>query len=384
MNREEIQNKALEALMDKKRASINVSMGVGKTLIGLRHIEAMFNHPSYLEGEYYINGRHYKQKFLVVVPKLSVKKAWLDDMKKFKFMYKSMVDFTTYIGLKNKNPKYYHTVYLDECHSITPNNYPWLYKYCKEYSGRIVGLTGTYPKTGVKAQLCNGFCPCVYSYTPDDAVNDGILNHYKIIVHLLPLDERKNREKKNKEGKTFMSSEKLDYQYWDSICSDYYKSDSERMRDAIMRMKVLQSFASKERYAKNLYEEQKDKTILFATSTAQANRIDKHSYHSKNIRSEKNLTDFKEGKINKLTCVEQLNEGVTIPGLKVGIIMHSFSNNRKSAQKIGRLLRLSANDTSTIHILCYENTVDERWVRNALADFEQENITYKKAKFYGN
>lgn len=40
----------------------------------------------------------------------------------------------------------------------------------------------------------------------------------------------------------------------------------------------------------------------------------------------------------------------------------------------GRLLRLNPNETSICHILCYENTIDEIWVNNALKSFDQEKI----------
>jgi superfamily II DNA or RNA helicase len=74
--------------------------------------------------------------------------------------------------------------------------------------------------------------------------------------------------------------------------------------------------------------------------------------------------------------VLQLNEGVNIPNLKEGIIMHAYGNERKTAQRLGRLLRLNPNDTSTINILCYANTVDENWVAQALEDFDQSKINY--------
>jgi superfamily II DNA or RNA helicase len=38
MSREEIQKQALDTLIANKRSGIAVSMGVGKTLIGLQHV----------------------------------------------------------------------------------------------------------------------------------------------------------------------------------------------------------------------------------------------------------------------------------------------------------------------------------------------------------
>ena len=81
-------------------------------------------------------------------------------------------------------------------------------------------------------------------------------------------------------------------------------------------------------------------------------------------------------KLLKLCAVEQLNEGINIPNLKYGIIMHSYGNERKASQKIFRFLRLNPDDCSTIHILCYKDTIDEQWVKAALEGFNQDKITY--------
>jgi superfamily II DNA or RNA helicase len=81
--------------------------------------------------------------------------------------------------------------------------------------------------------------------------------------------------------------------------------------------------------------------------------------------------------ITKLSTVMQLNEGVNIPNLKQGIIMHAYGNERKAAQRIGRLLRLNPDDKAIVHILCYMDTVDEKWVKEALEGFDQTKIIWK-------
>ena len=42
----------------------------------------------------------------------------------------------------------------------------------------------------------------------------------------------------------------------------------------------------------------------------------------------------------------------------------------------GRLLRLNPNDTAIVRILCYMNTVDEKWVSTALLDFDNDKIMW--------
>ena len=143
-----------------------------------------------------------------------------------------------------------------------------------------------------------------------------------------------------------------------------------------MRMKAMMGYYSKEDYAYKLFNQMEDKCILFCNTQEQADRLCKKSYHSNNPDSEDNLIDFKNGVIDKLSCVLQLNEGVNIPKLKSGIIMHAYGNERKTAQRLARLLRLNPDDVATIHILCYNNTIDRFWVDSALKDFDETKITY--------
>jgi flagellar biosynthesis chaperone FliJ len=55
--------------------------------------------------------------------------------------------------------------------------------------------------------------------------------------------------------------------------------------------------------------------------------------------------------------------------------MHAYGNERKTSQRIGRLLRLNPTETAICHILCYQNTVDEKWVDSALSGFDSTKIT---------
>ena len=56
--------------------------------------------------------------------------------------------------------------------------------------------------------------------------------------------------------------------------------------------------------------------------------------------------------------------------------MHAYGNERKTAQRIGRLLRLNPNEKATCHILSYKNTVDNKWVQEALTGFDQSKIIH--------
>lgn len=363
--RDEIQKEALDIAIKYTRCTTAVSMGVGKTLIGLKYID------------------HFQKKnmgmlrVLVVAPKLSIFDSWKNDAETFGIDITN-VEFCTYLSLNKKNPNDYQLVILDECHSLRDSHEEFL----SNYGSRILGLTGTPPKwkESEKGMLVNQYCPVKYTYFTDDAVEDNILNDYRIIVHMLHLDTRKNVKVDLKNGKSFMTSELENYNYWTTRVNEATTSKQKQIA-SILRMKQLQEFKSKESYAAMLFSYIKEKCLLFANTQEQADRLCRNSYHSKNPDSDLNLEGFSRGLINKLSCVLQLSEGVNIKGLKAGIIMHAYGNERKAAQRIGRMLRLNPDDTAQIHVLCYQDTMDEKWVRDALSGFDPDKITYTQNIF---
>jgi superfamily II DNA or RNA helicase len=348
---------ALTAIGNRHRCGVALSMGTGKTLLGLRHMQQNLTSIS---------------RFLVVAPKLSVYKSWMEDAEKFGLLHlMEQITFTTYLSL-TKQDLDYDVVYLDECHNLLEKHIPWLSK----YENKILGLTGTPPKYkhSKRAQIIEKYCPIIHAYTTDTAIEDKILNDYIIIMHPLILDSNRNISM-TKGERSWFTSEAVSYDYWDKKVEAEIGTPKERIA-RIMRMKSLMSAESKVRYAKRLFEKIKDKAIVFANTTDQADRLCAHSYHSKNPNSEANLQKFKSGEILKMSTVLQLNEGTNIKNLKEAIILHAYGNERKAAQRIGRLLRLNPDEKATIHILYYKDTVDEIWTKQALEDLDQTKIIW--------
>jgi superfamily II DNA or RNA helicase len=359
MKREEIQKNALNATLNLNRCGLALGTGVGKTLVGLTHAE---------------RENASLKSILIVAPKLSVLDSWKKQAVKHKKEHVlANAEFTTYLSLNKKDPKAYDIVYLDECHNLLDSHRAFL----NEYKGMILGLTGTPPKkqNSEKGRMVSTFCPMVYTYVVDEAVEDNILNDYRIIVHKLQLNTKNILPVVTKK-KTFYTSEINNYKYWSGRI-EMAKTPKQIQLARIMRMKAMMEYSSKEVYAKKLLSSIQSKCIIFANTQKQAEKLCTYSYHSNNPDSEENLKLFEEGKINKLSCVLQLSEGVNIPNLRQGIIMHAYGNERKSSQRIGRLLRLNPDETAIVHILCYVDTVDETWVKEALEGYAQDKIEWR-------
>ncbi len=361
--REEVQKEALEISLKYKRCGLALSMRTGKTLIGLKRLDLLYNEK---QGNI---------KVLVVAPKLSVFQAWKDDMNKFNLDHlESKITFSTYLSLKKQSIDY-DIIILDEAHSLLPSSVSYL----NSYNGIILGLTGTPPKsnTSIKGRIVNNFCPIVYNYITDTAVNDHVLNDYRIFIHKIEISEKKNIKVTRKDGGVFYNSEKDIYNFWSRRIQEA-KTPKQRQISSVMRMKSMQGFSSKTNYTKNLLEGIDDKVIVFANSKEQANLLGKYVYYSGNKENEENLELFKQGLIDQLVCILQLSEGVTVPGLTTAVVTHSYGNERKFMQRFGRCLGLDPDDIANIHILCYEGTVDEDWVTSSLEDLDQNKIKWVK------
>jgi superfamily II DNA or RNA helicase len=357
MDKNKVQEQALTELNKHNRGTIALSMGVGKTLLGLKHM--VDNYTDVF-------------KALVVAPKLSIFDSWKDDAEKFNLSYLlEHVDFTTYLSINKQNLDY-DILYLDECHNLLQSHDLWLSK----FKGKIVGLTGTPPKhaSSEKGKMVNTYCPVIYTYIIDKAIEDKILNDYRITVHTLSLDTNKTMLVKTK-NKSWYTSELNNYRYWTDRVMNA-SNGKEKQIVSVMRMKAIMDYPSKEILAKKLIDSSNDKTLVFGNTQLQADRLCGYSYHSGNLQSEENLQLFKEDKISLLSCVLQLNEGVNIPNLKHGIILHSYGNERKLRQRLGRMCRLNPDDTAIVDILCYKDTVDEIWVTQALEDLDQTKINW--------
>jgi len=357
--REEIQKEALSLATNNSRCGLGISMGVGKTRIAIQHL--MKNYDPFIRA-------------LVVVPKKTIMESWIDELKKMSLTDKlsSHIEFVTYLSLNKKNPNDYDIVYLDECHSLLDTHKTFL----SEFKGKILGLTGTPPRKGTeKYNMVNKYCPIIYNYSVDQATDSKILNDYKIIVHELQLSKLKTHKKKGKNGGFWYTSEQDDYNYFTARVGEA-QTQKQKQFSSIMRMKAMMDYGTKEAYAKALLKNIDQKCLVFANTKKQADRMCKYSYYSGNRKSEENLEMFSDGRINQMSCVLQLSEGVSIPDLKQGVIMHAYGNERKTSQRIGRLLRLLPYEQSICHVLCYANTIDVKWVNSALSSFDQDKIHF--------
>ena len=354
-SKDQIQAEAGAIIYENERCSVDISMGVGKTRIAIMNMHRLFNDLAH---------------YLIVVPKNSVIDTYKKEIKEVGLDYLlDHIEFVNYKSLEKKDRNNYSKVYLDEIHNIGPKHFDWL----KKFEGGVLGLTGTRPpEYSIKSKMIELQCPFVYKFSVIEAVDNGLLNDYRIYIHMIPLSKSNDYVIKFKNGGRKVTSESSDYA---QLC---YKIDNsvgqQQFQNRLQRMRSMMSYPSKEIYAKNLIKEISKKCLIFANTHEQAKLLCKDNYISSNPKSAENLQNFNSGKISKLSSVLQLSEGINIPNLESCIILHAYSNNNKTGQRLSRILRLSPDKVADVHILCYENTIDELWVNSSLADFHQSKV----------
>ncbi|WP_035566632.1 DEAD/DEAH box helicase [Hymenobacter sp. IS2118] len=369
-----LQDHILAVIQGHQLAGVAVAMGVGKTLIGLRDMARLLPHCAPTGSGV--------MPFLVAAPTQAILDSWPQEAHKFGLAYLlDSITFTTYRSLsKVLGQGRYHKLYLDECHALKDSHEPGLKAHVARKQS-ILGLTGTPPAQpgSEKGRLVATYCPMRVDYTTDEAVLAGLLNDYRLVVHRLPLNSVRDYVVTLKSGSQFTTSEREHYRYWSTRLAnaDQDALPVETLR--LLRMQALMNYPGKGRYMAQLARQFTEKVLLFTCNQQQAEQQAEHTYHSKNKESQANLDLFNAGTIQRLACVAQLSEGINIANLRVGIIWHAFGNERKAAQRIGRLLRLNPDQTATVHLLMYQDTVDEHWVEQALAAFDPTKISYVDA-----
>jgi len=370
MNKQELQDKlqddALTAVGNDSRVGIDVVTGGGKTLLGLKHMASQYTESS---------------MFLVVAPKKSIFDDWKAEAIEhgYEFLL-SRITFTTYRSLASQefNEDW---AYLDECHSLKYSHQDWLDMHLL-HGGKILGLSGTFPTRGEKGNMCEKYCRKVFTVNLDEAIGSGMLNNYRIYVHMLEMSDKRNFKQTSSTGKEWWTSELKDYNFWTNLLEE--EEDWQvKNRLRITRMKKVQAYPTKTEYVKHLLKKIDCKTLIFATSKTQAEELSAHHVHSGHSDKENRhtLDLFNKGLIYRVAAIDQIAEGKNIKGLEMGIIMHAYANDTKTRQKIGRFLRLSPEQTATIHILCYENSIDLQWVQGALKKFDPTKIKIIRPKF---
>ena len=340
--RNNIQEEILQIAEKYNRCSFDVSIRLGKTFCML-HIASKYN------------------KVLVSYPNEPIYTSWILDSKKFNIDV-SNITFTTNISLSKHNLQEYECVICDEFDTLSVSNL----EYIKDnLPDNLYLFSGTPPLKGSdKRAIVDVIAPIVYTVKLEDTIGHTSKD-YSITVHLI---DGSKTILTLKSGKTWTEQAKINW-----LENKYYKSNN--WNDMLVLINAIKSSQSKFNYLKK-FTSSNDRELIFVETKKQCDDLKLPSYYSDNKDSENNLVLFQNNKINKLVTINQLKASITFNNLNKAIILHTYSNYAKAHQKLGRCLTYSDSNIADLHILCIKNTIDEKWCRKSLTEFNQNKIQW--------
>jgi len=387
-------NKALS--IAQNWGSVYMATGTGKTKMAIMKISNLLAH-------------NYKAKVLVVVPTIRLRdNGWKEECIKWysdgQVVWDNSITIECYASLAKIKDKHYDLVILDEGHNLNENNSIF---FKNNKVDNCILMTATQPNKERMKILISLKLNAVYSITVDEATLLGIIAPYEITIVTVPLDDKDEYITVGSKIKGYRQTTEM---------KNYLYLTNNRFRGymgLIKRMQFIGSLKSKTEATKYILSLIPDtlRTLIFCGSKKQANEVCPYRHYSKPSPPSKkklqekatenaynkyneeleqynrdifiynntvvNMLDrFIDEEINKLSCVEALNEGQNLPNIDIGLVAQLNSKQLTFIQRLGRIIRYRVGHTGKIIIVCASETEDWNWVKKALKGLDMSKIRY--------
>ena len=92
---------------------------------------------------------------------------------------------------------------------------------------------------------------------------------------------------------------------------------------------------------------------------------------------QENLEDFKAGKLNVLVSCTALDEGFDMPEADGAMILSASSSKRQRIQRMGRVLRITANKENALIVTVYSSKTEYEKLREESNRYKLEGVPIK-------
>ena len=386
MKLREWQENAFPLWWAKKRGIIKVVTGGGKTVFAIHCLK------KYLEEEP-------DKSILIVVPSIALLDQWYEGIS-LNFKSKdialngggeqitdlSKVCITTIDSLKNiisKVDQDNTLLIVDECHKIGT-----------EKRGEM--LTGNWHATlGLSATPERDYDDnfyiiikkilgdIIFDYDYIDAREDEVIVNFKLLYAYAEMTEAENDKYKDFTKKIQRRAATI---------------GGNNMNDYPLKMLIF----NRARMVKNsknripfgvelLQKHKRDSWIVFTENKKQAKEfnkiINKKGYKSAiyntdldNAEREENLNNFKSGNLNVLVSCTALDEGFDMPEADGAMILSASSSKRQRIQRMGRVLRITANKENALIVTVYSSNTEYVKFKEESNRYQLENVPIRWQK----
>jgi superfamily II DNA or RNA helicase len=310
---------------------------------------------------------------LIAYPDNKIKDSWESDFETMGFD-SSNVTYTTHLSLWKHKDNKFDIVVIDEIHLLSEAQIEAA-KELLELNKVVLGLTGTLSSWTQNTLAEELNLKVIAHYPIEQAIKEGVIVDYEIVVRMVPLD---NKVKQNYKGK--MKTEKAQFDAYTWVINKKEGSGQSTMFLRLGRMRIVQNSLAKLECTKRILQNFKDERILvFCGVTKIADALGIPSYHSK--KNEKDMFEkFAAGEgSNHMAVVKIGNTGVTYKPLNKVIINYFDSNAENLAQKINRCMAMEYDNPekkAKIYIISSTEQVELKWLKKALEFFDKSKIKY--------
>lgn len=357
-------------------------------------------------------------KIFLVVPTTKLKNLnWKEEFIKWgaEYIYNNNLTRSCYISMQKYKNEIFDLLIADECHHITEANLDF---FENNEIKSIIGLTATFPKTGIKKDILNALAPVSFTYTLEQGVNDGIITPFEIHVLKCKLNSIDKNIKAGNLKNRWFQTEATKYEYiqnkfdkcknelqqfsstyyeWYNINSllieqqnyqtkleqqnylnkiEYLKKNKETI--TFERARFIYNLKTKTDLAKKLISKLHKNNlryIVFCGSIEQANILGGENVFHSNVKDTA-FQKFKDKEINTIAVVNGLNEGITIENIDFAIAVQINSQELNLIQRIGRIICLREGHIAKFYIIVCEDTQDQKWLEKAILSFDESVIFY--------
>ena len=384
MKLREWQEKAFPLWWKNKRGIIKVVTGGGKTFFAIHCLR------KYLEEDH-------NKNILIVVPSIALLDQWYESLS-INFSEREIslngggeqtttltkIGISTIESLKNiiKEVDASNSLLIvDECHKIgtekrgemLTNNWH-----------ATLGLSATPERDYddnfyiiIKKILGD----IIFDYDYIDAREDEVIVNFKLLygyAALLPEEENKYRK------------------FTKSIQRRAATIGGQDMNDYPLKMlifnraRLVKNSKNRIPYGIELIQKyERDSWIVFTENKKQAKEFNKKVNHIKGFESgiyntdlkdderQENLENFKAGKLNVLVSCTALDEGFDMPEADGAMILSASSSKRQRIQRMGRVLRITANKENALIVTVYSSKTEYEKLREESNRYKLEGVPVK-------
>lgn len=421
--RQQLQTKALMALVEHHYVQVNWATGTGKSRVAIRAFETMKS-----------CGR---SRMLLLVAETLHKENWRREFvdalgeERGNALFSDVV-VECYASLEKYQNTCWDIIVADEAHHLRSEmRCDYIGSMSSDY---FLGLSATLSCGGDADELVR-VLEMTYGrfvtldFNIQDAIDSGVLAEPRIYVHVLPLKDlkkpvevveewgvmakRKEYRTTYAERKTFLDKTAYPAARLVIVCTpkeayDYYTECMEQWRrktfnarkaagirdesqdtDQIkfMRNKYLHYSTLrkgllgkvKTTFSKKLLASLAGKKyICFCSDVAQGNELggDHVIYSDRNdgIKNADVINDFNDGRISSLFAVNMIQEGQNLNGIQAGVVVQLGGKERQFIQKFGRAMRASCPEQ---HIVVLNGTRDIDYYKSAVSGIDKRFIIYE-------